>query len=149
MSRVRRRRYRKHLAAVEVLEALAAERVLSDVRAEVVRRHARPRPTRPGWVECTLSRAEMEGHRPRRVTSGTDGKVLFDTREAAEACARELEALAGNPQRAYHWPRRRAGHAGHWHLTTDGTRSRAEKEARRERLSELRAAVQCHQGQAS
>ena len=48
--------------------------------------------------------------------SGTDGKVIYPTREAAEAAARELESLGARRLRPYLCARSRHGH---FHLTTD------------------------------
>ena len=53
-----------------------------------------------------------------RAGRGTDGKVIYPTREAAEAAARELEALGARSLRAYRCSRSRRGH---FHLTTDST----------------------------
>lgn len=71
-----------------------------------------------GWrnqvLFCQPSLAELSGEVPRRETSGTDGKVIFPDLEAAESAVRELEALDGQPMRAYVCGRSRTGHA---HLT--------------------------------
>jgi hypothetical protein len=84
-------------------------------RAEVLHRHARlTRAGRP--VFCGPSRAEIEGRVRPRQGPGSDGKVIYSTRESAEAAARELEALGACPLRSYSCARSRAGH---FHLTTD------------------------------
>jgi hypothetical protein len=84
-------------------------------RREVLHRHARlTKNGRP--VFCTPSRAEIEGHAFLRQSRGTDGKVIYPTREAAEAAARELESLGSRMLRSYRCGRSRGGH---YHLTTD------------------------------
>jgi hypothetical protein len=91
--------------------------VRDQARGEVILRHARlMKNGRP--VFCTPSRAEIAGTAPLRQTRGTDGKVIYSTREAAEAAARELEQLGANYLRAYLCGRSRSGH---YHLTTDTT----------------------------
>jgi hypothetical protein len=86
-------------------------------RGEVLLRHARLASSgRP--VFCTPSRAELTGLVGPRAGRGTDGKVIYPTREAAEAAARELEALGARALRAYRCGRSRRGH---FHLTTDST----------------------------
>ena len=45
-----------------------------------------------------------------RSGSGTDGKVIYPTREAAEAAARELEGLGARRLRPYLCARSRHGH---------------------------------------
>ena len=97
-----------------------SHRVRDERRGDVVLRHARltgrGRPT-----FCSPSRAEQAGVVNLRSGSGTDGKVIYPTREAAEAAARELEELGARPLRSYLCGRSRNGH---FHLTTDaGTRS--------------------------
>ena len=93
-----------------------AQRGVRDAaRGEVLLRHARPAGSgRP--VFCTPSRAELEGMVAPRAGRGTDGKVIYPTRDAAEAAARELEALGSRLLRAYRCTRSRRGH---YHLTTD------------------------------
>jgi hypothetical protein len=91
--------------------------VRDQARGEVILRHARlMKNGRP--VFCTPSRAEIAGTAPLRQTRGTDGKVIYSTREDAEAAARELEQLGSNYLRAYLCGRSRNGH---YHLTTDTT----------------------------
>ena len=86
-------------------------------RGEVLLRHARLASSgRP--VFCTPSRAELAGLVGPRAGRGTDGKVIYPTREAAEAAARELEGLGARALRAYRCTRSRRGH---FHLTTDTT----------------------------
>jgi len=85
-------------------------------RSEVLHRHARlTRSGRP--IFCAPSRAELRGAVIPRQGRGTDGKVIYPTREAAEAAARELEELGARPLRPYLCGRSRNGH---FHLTTDG-----------------------------
>lgn len=86
-------------------------------RSEVLHRHARlTRSGRP--VFCTPSRDEIAGVVSLRQSRGTDGKVIYSTREAAEAAARELEELGTRALRSYRCGRSRSGH---YHLTTDAT----------------------------
>jgi hypothetical protein len=95
-----------------------AQRGVRDAaRGDVLLRHARLASSgRP--VFCTPSRAELAGVVSPRAGRGTDGKVIYPTREAAEAAARELEALGARSLRAYRCGRSRRGH---FHLTTDST----------------------------
>jgi hypothetical protein len=89
--------------------------VRDHARGEVLHRHARlTKSGRP--IFCTPSRAEIEGHMLPRQSRGTDGKVIYPTREAAEAAARELELLGSRLLRSYRCGRSRGGH---YHLTTD------------------------------
>ncbi|HEY0813261.1 MAG TPA: hypothetical protein VGE11_08250 [Pseudonocardia sp.] len=104
-------------------EALAgpvvpAQRGVRDAaRGEVLMRHARLAASgKP--VFCTPSRAEIDGLVAPRAGRGTDGKVIYSTREAAEAAARELETLGSRCLRPYRCGRSRRGH---FHLTTDST----------------------------
>jgi hypothetical protein len=86
-------------------------------RAEVLNRYGRlTRAGRP--IFCRPSRAEIEGRVLPRQNAGSDGKVIYSTREDAEAAARELEALGARPLRSYVCARSRGGH---FHLTTDST----------------------------
>lgn len=93
--------------------------VRDEQRGEVVLKHARltgrGRPT-----FCSPSRAEQNGAVWLPTGSGTDGKVIYPTREAAEAAARELEDLGARRLRPYLCARSRHGH---FHLATDGSRS--------------------------
>jgi hypothetical protein len=89
--------------------------VRDHARSEVLHRHAKlMRNGRP--VFCTPSLAELAGRVPAKQSRGTDGKVIYPTREAAEAAARELEALGARALRSYVCGRSRRGH---YHLTTD------------------------------
>lgn len=82
-------------------------------RSEVLLRHARlTRHGRP--IFCSPSQAEIRGAVIPRQSRGTDGKVIYSTREAAEAAARELEDLGARPLRSYP-----CGRGEHFHLTTD------------------------------
>lgn len=88
-------------------------------RSEVLHRHARlTRNGRP--IFCAPSQAELRGTVIPRQGRGTDGKVIYPTREAAEAAARELEELGTRPLRSYLCGRSRNGH---FHLTSDGART--------------------------
>ncbi len=99
-------------------ELRVAHRVRDEQRGEVVLRHARltgrGRPT-----FCSPTRAEQSGAVWLGTGSGTDGKVIYPTREAAEAAARELEALGARRLRPYLCARSRHGH---FHLATDTSR---------------------------
>jgi hypothetical protein len=98
-------------------------RVKDDRRGDVVLRHARltgrGRPT-----FCSPTRAELTGTVHLRAGAGTDGKVIYPTREAAEAAARELESLGARRLRPYLCARSRHGH---FHLATDTTRTLHER----------------------
>ncbi len=96
--------------------AVPAQRGVRDAaRGEVLLRHARLASSgKP--VFCTPSSAELAGLVAPRAGRGTDGKVIYPTREAAEAAARELEALGARSLRSYRCSRSRRGH---FHLTTD------------------------------
>ena len=95
-----------------------AHSVRDDQRGEVVLRYARltgrGRPT-----FCSPTRAEQTGAVRLPTGSGTDGKVIYPTREAAEAAARELEELGARRLRPYLCARSRHGH---FHLATDTSR---------------------------
>ena len=95
-----------------------AHPVRDERRGEVVLRHARltgrGRPT-----FCSPTRAEQTGVVRLATGSGTDGKVIYPTREAAEAAARELEELGARRLRPYLCARSRHGH---FHLATDTSR---------------------------
>lgn len=89
--------------------------VRDHARSEVLCRYAKlMRNGRP--VFCTPSVAELSGRVPAKQSRGTDGKVIYPTREAAEAAARELEELGARALRPYVCGRSRRGH---YHLTTD------------------------------
>jgi hypothetical protein len=92
--------------------------VRDERRGEVVLRHARltgrGRPT-----FCSPTRAEQAGVVRLAMGNGTDGKVIYPTREAAEAAARELESLGARRLRPYLCARSRHGH---FHLATDTSR---------------------------
>lgn len=102
----------------QVEQALPAQRGIRDAaRGEVVARHARlQRNGRP--VFCTPSRDELAGRVGMRQGHGTNGKVIYETRDEAEAAARELEELGSRSLRAYRCNRSRRGH---FHLATDST----------------------------
>ncbi|MFP5021937.1 hypothetical protein [Pseudonocardia phyllosphaerae] len=74
-------------------------------------RSGRPEVCRPGRRELEERRRQGAG-----AATGSDGKVIYPDRDAAEAAARELEELGGRAQRAYLCRRSRRGH---FHLTTD------------------------------
>ena len=109
----------------------------ASARRAVLCRHARlTKAGRP--IFCAPSRAELAGQAPLRQSAGTDGKVIYSTREAAEAAARELESLGARPLRSYRCGRSRSGH---FHLTTDTAarpsthQGRVSIPAQRDRLS--------------
>jgi hypothetical protein len=90
---------------------------------QILLRHARIRGGRA--VRCGPSHAEEDG------TAGywwraRQHKVIYDTREAAEAASAELTAAGSAPSRPYPCPR--STH-GHYHLTED--RSPATKQRHR------------------
>ena len=100
-----------------VREGVRTGGIRDAARSAVLHRWARlTRNGRP--VFCTPSRAEIEGRVLPRQSRGTDGKVIYPSREAAEAAARELEALGTRMLRSYRCERSRGGH---YHLTTDGS----------------------------
>lgn len=83
-------------------------------RQSIIDRHARL--SRNGIPTlCFPSRLELSGKGVRKERPGTDGKIIYDSREAAEACARDLEAAGYAPQYAYTCGRSKHGHH---HLTT-------------------------------
>jgi hypothetical protein len=109
----------------------------ASARRAILCRHARlTKAGRP--IFCAPSRAELAGQAPLRQSAGTDGKVIYSTREAAEAAARELESLGARPLRSYLCGRSRSGH---FHLTTDTAarpsthQGRVSIPAQRDRLS--------------
>ena len=99
-------------------EIRMAHVVRDEQRGEVVLRYARltgrGRPT-----FCSPTRAEQSGAIRIASGTGTDGKVIYPTREAAEAAARELEELGARRLRPYLCSRSRHGH---FHLATDTSR---------------------------
>ncbi|ANY05250.1 hypothetical protein [Pseudonocardia sp. HH130630-07] len=105
-------------AARRSVETLPSGPGVADAdRGRVLARYARL--MRSGRPEvCRPGRREME-ERERfgpGGAAGSDGKVIYPDRDAAECAARELEALGGRSQRAYLCRRSRRGH---FHLTTD------------------------------
>ncbi|ALE74147.1 MULTISPECIES: hypothetical protein [unclassified Pseudonocardia] len=105
-------------AARRSVEDLPSGRGVVDAdRGRVLGRYARL--MRSGRPEvCRPGRREIED-RERfggGGVAGSDGKVIYPDRDAAECAARELEALGGRPQRAYLCRRSKRGH---FHLTTD------------------------------
>jgi hypothetical protein len=104
-------------------DVVVPHQVRDERRGEVVLRHARltgrGRPT-----FCSPTRAEQAGVVRIPTGKGTDGKVIYPTREAAEAAARELESLGARRLRPYLCARSRHGH---FHLTTDTSRSLHER----------------------
>ena len=106
-------------AARRPVEDLPSGRgVVDGERGRVLARYARL--MRSGRPEvCRPGRREIE-ERERLGSgggvAGSDGKVIYPDRDAAEYAARELEALGGRPQRAYLCQRSKRGH---FHLTTD------------------------------
>lgn len=100
---------------VQGLETLPGGRGVADAeRGRVLARYARL--MRSGRPEvCRPGRRELEGD-PRIQGFGSDGKVIYPDRDAAECAARELEGLGSRSQRPYLCRRSRRGH---FHLTTD------------------------------
>lgn len=96
-------------------DATEVQGIRDQARSEVLHRYARLTTSgRP--VFCTPSQAEIAGVVALRQGRGTDGKVIYDTRETAEAAARELETLGARALRSYVCGRSRSGH---FHLATD------------------------------
>lgn len=85
---------------------------LADRRAVIVRYARLKGDGTP--VFCQASRAERD--RQRHRDWGSEGKPIYPDLAAAEAAARELEALGARPMYAYECPRSRSGHH---HLSTD------------------------------
>lgn len=90
-----------------MLEGTADAGDLRDpAHSEVLYRYARlTNHGRPDFCHC--------GNRRQRG----GGEVIYPTREAAEAAARELEALGARPLRPY--PCAQSGGVVHYHLTAD------------------------------
>jgi hypothetical protein len=93
-------------------------------RRKILRKYARVREGRP--VFCGPSRDEKRGRADYGIVR--NGKVIFDTREQAEAACTALRELTGEMLRPYACPRSRHGHH---HLTHD--RSPANRWAREEK----------------
>ncbi|HLL69080.1 MAG TPA: hypothetical protein VK453_25695 [Micromonosporaceae bacterium] len=90
--------------------ACALDALARAERTVVLRRYARlgsngdPARCFPGW-------SEHNGIAPRVSHPGNDGKVIFNTKEAAEAAAGELARLpGGRPGHAYPCARSKRGH---------------------------------------
>ncbi len=79
-------------------------------------RHGTPIRCQPGAEELR-ERRERVTARVSRERPGTDWKVIYDSRAAAEAAAAEF-AAAGHGFRSYPCARSRSGH---YHLTTEPT----------------------------
>lgn len=78
-------------------------------------------PDRGKPIKCRPTRAEKQGLIPQRFSKD---KVIYDTWEAAELAAQEMEALGALPQRPFACHRSKHGHV---HLTLDkspGTKKR-------------------------
>ena len=84
----------ERLSSGSVHEIVLPQQVRDERRGEVVLRHARltgrGRPT-----FCSPTRAEQTGAVRLAMGAGTDGKVIYPTREAAEAAARPAAAPPG------------------------------------------------------
>lgn len=89
-------------------------------RRKVIVTYARLRPNGKPMF-CRPSRLELEGAIPRRQGERTDGKVIYDSRQNAEAAGREMEKLGADPLRSFACNRSRNGH---FHLTRDTARPR-------------------------
>lgn len=102
-----------------IVEPVENPGIRDAARSDVLHRHARlTKAGRP--VFCTPSQAEIAGVARLRQGRGTDGKVIYSTREDAESAARELEALGARALRSYLCGRSRSGH---FHLATDSSRA--------------------------
>lgn len=102
---MRRGRKRTPLEHIEILE-----------RYTILVRHARLMRNGRTVVLCTPSYEER--HRGVHTKStGSNWKVIFDSRKQAEDCIKELRRLPGvRPMIAYPCPRSRHGH---YHIATD------------------------------
>lgn len=79
-------------------------------------------------VTCNPSQVELDDPSKRREHQGSDGKVIFDTYEKAEACLRELSQFPNaRPMRIYQCGRSRRGHV---HIATDRKRLYGEPAAK-------------------
>lgn len=87
-------------------------------------------------MRCIPTQDERAGLVESRTTPGNTDKLIFDTRDQANACALEMTALTGVAMRPYHCPRHRPGRDGHWHLTTDGKAARRRKNRQLQQLRE-------------
>lgn len=65
-------------------------------------------------IPCTPSELEKRSPLYRRQGLGTDYKIIYDTRELAEAAAREMREVFGDEQSAHACGR---SNSGHFHLT--------------------------------
>lgn len=106
-------------------------------RMEVYRKYARPESGVQGRVygkpmQCRPSKSETESG---RIRNGGTHKIIFNTREAAEAAARELETIDGSKRRTYLCNYGR--HSDHYHFTHD---REAERNARFRQRSARRSA---------
>ena len=70
------------------------------VRRGIVQRHARLTKAKRLPIQCRH----------------TGGKIVFDSREQAQACADELEQTLGNGPRWAYWCA--LSRSGHWHMTS-------------------------------
>jgi hypothetical protein len=91
----------------DVAAAVQARQAAVDARRAVIIKYARLRTDgKPQF--CLPTRAEREGN--VRRDWGTDNKVIFPDRDAAQAAARELEALGSRAMTVYECDRSRHGH---------------------------------------
>lgn len=114
MSRVRRRRLNQLTASTPAQPAPMTEREEA-VRAVLARWGRSEAPDQVRF--CSPSRAEKAGL--IHSLAGSDGKVIFDDEANALGASGELYRIAGWMQVPYRCPRMKAGHRGHWHLTSD------------------------------
>jgi hypothetical protein len=92
------------------LSQLNIERLQWKIRKDLLDRYARRRKGRPTF--CTPPKKERTD---RTRANGNDGKVMFETREAAEECARFLTSLGSRRLAVYRCPE---SGTNHWHLAT-------------------------------
>lgn len=78
-------------------------------------------------IRCTPSAKELRlGDIARREKAGTDGKVIYDSRDIARAAAEHLARETGYLLREYQCGRSKSGH---YHLTTDRSAMRKARKA--------------------
>lgn len=88
---------------------------MAKARFRVIKTYARRQ--RDGMpMKCEPGELERYGAKPRKNRVGNDGKIIYDTRESAEACAATLRERFGD--RLYVYPCDRSK-TGHHHLATD------------------------------
>lgn len=100
-------------------------------RREIYRKYARPETGAKGRehgkpMQCRPSLAERTEGKSR---NGGTYKIIFDTQENAEAAARELGEVYGEPMKAYLC--KFGKHSDHFHVTNESPAARMTKPASR------------------